>query len=124
MTPVEDRWFEYSNCGSFVYSHFGLIKADTYTSEVANTWGRLLEHFQVVESIAHASILAILRCAEGKEEPDTELAHLGLIDEGGLTITHRSSDFDDIAYAVPIKEVLKPYLIKPNRSKKFLVFTH
>jgi hypothetical protein len=124
MTPMDDRWFKYSNCGSFVYFEFGLISEDVYTKEVANTWGILLEHFQAVESIENASILAILRCAAGMEESNTELAHLARIDPGGLTITHRPSDYDDIEYGVPVEVVLRPYMIRPNRSKKFLVFTH
>lgn len=121
---MNSYWNEYSNCGSYVYHHFGLIDKDIYHSGIgiAHTWGELLIHFSEVSNIMNAHILAIVFVGTGTVIGESELLHLAVINDDRKSVSHRSGDMADVELEVPIEKVLRQYLIDRRRVKKFLEF--
>jgi len=123
LTLMTGRLFEYSNCGSFVYHHFGLISEDVYSSDIgiARTWGELLLHFNEVDKIIEASVLAFIFCESKILRNDSSLLHLALIQNGGRLISHRPGDMADVERNIPVERVLKEYLGIHHSIRKYMV---
>ena len=116
--------YEYSNCASYVYHHFGLIDQDIYTSGIgiARTWGELLTHFAEVPGVMNAHILAIVFVGADVVKEESELLHLAVINRDKKLVSHRPGDMADVELGVPIETVLRQYLVDSRRMKKFLEF--
>lgn len=121
---MTNRLFEYSNCGSYVYHHFGLISKDIYSKDmgIARTWGELLLNFDVVANIFDANVLAFIFSKSNTLQDDSSLLHLALIHTGGQLISHRPGDMSDVEKNIPIEQVLSQYLAIRHSIKKYMVF--